>query len=74
MPCMGVRHCQPCSDPGGWKSALITPLYKSKGPGDAAESYQGISLLPIAGKVFAALLLHSTAKQTKPTFHEAQNE
>eukprot|EP00955_Chlamydomonas_euryale_P059148 357291-Chlamydomonas_euryale.AAC.3 len=31
--------------PAEWKSAVIAPLYKGKGPRDAAGSYQGISLL-----------------------------
>eukprot|EP00955_Chlamydomonas_euryale_P071824 361207-Chlamydomonas_euryale.AAC.3 len=37
-----------------WKSAVIAQLYKGKGPRDAAGSYLGISLLSIAGKVYAA--------------------
>ena len=59
--------------PAEWKSAVIAPLYKGKGPRDTAGSYRGISLLSIAGKVYAALLLHRTVEQIEPKLHEAQN-
>eukprot|EP00955_Chlamydomonas_euryale_P045597 353185-Chlamydomonas_euryale.AAC.1 len=68
MLCMGVGHCT-----AEWKSAVIAPLYKGKGPRDTAGSYRGISLLSIAGKVYTALLSHRTVEQIEPKLHEAQN-
>jgi hypothetical protein len=53
-------------------NAIITPLYKGKGPRDSPGNYRGISLLSIAGKVYAAILLHRVSTQVDGQLHEAQ--
>jgi hypothetical protein len=58
--------------PREWKTAIITPLYKGKGPRDSPGNYRGISLLSIAGKVYAAILLHRVSTQVDGQLHEAQ--
>eukprot|EP00955_Chlamydomonas_euryale_P075343 362292-Chlamydomonas_euryale.AAC.4 len=67
--------CESGIAPAEWRPAMIAPLYKRKGPKDAAGagSYRGISLLSIAGKVYAALLLQRTVEQIELDLHEAQN-
>ena len=58
--------------PDDWKSAIIVALYKGKGPKDTAGNYRGISLLSIAGKVYATILARRLYKQTDEKLHEAQ--
>ena len=50
-----------CFVPQAWKDANIVTIYK-KGDRTDSENYRGISLLSIAGKIFARILLnrHST--------------
>lgn len=59
--------------PPEWKSALIVALYKGKGAKDIAGNYRGISLLSIAGKVYAIILMHRVYQQVEPQLHEAQS-
>jgi Reverse transcriptase (RNA-dependent DNA polymerase) len=59
--------------PPEWKSALIIALYKGKGAKDTAGNYRGISLLSIAGKVYAIILMHRVYVKVDPQLHEAQN-
>jgi hypothetical protein len=58
--------------PREWKTAIITPLYKGKGPRDSPGNYRGISLLSIAGKAYSAILLHRVSIQVDGQLHEAQ--
>jgi sorting nexin-29 len=58
--------------PAEWKSALVIPLYKGKGARDTAGNYRGISLLSIAGKVYATILAWRVYEQTDEQLHEAQ--
>ena len=39
-----------------WKTAIVTPLYKSKGDTCDLNNYRGISVLPPLGKLFEKLL------------------
>jgi hypothetical protein len=39
-----------------WKSALVTPLYKNKGPKSDFNNYRGISVLPPIAKIFEKIL------------------
>jgi len=43
--------------PSEWKEAIITSLYKGKGPKNDCSSYRPISLLSVPGKVFTHVLL-----------------
>ena len=41
--------------PEDWRSAVIVPLYKSKGEGNECKSYRGINLLSVVRKIYAAI-------------------
>jgi hypothetical protein len=43
--------------PVEWKRALLVALYKGKGEKKVTDSYRGISLLSIPGKVYALIIL-----------------
>ena len=43
--------------PEDWKSAVIVPLYKGKGELTECKNYKGISLLSVAGKIYAGILV-----------------
>jgi Reverse transcriptase (RNA-dependent DNA polymerase) len=58
--------------PPSWKAALMVPLYKNKGARDTCGNYRGISLLSIAGKVYATILLRRVSQQLDSKLHEAQ--
>ena len=58
--------------PTEWKSAIIVALYKNKGAKDQPGNYRGISLLSIAGKVYATLIAKRVYAQTNEQLHEAQ--
>ena len=59
--------------PGEWKSAMLVPIYKGKGARDTAENYRGISLLSIAGKVYAMVLMKRVRDGTDSKLEEAQS-
>ena len=42
---------------GDWKSAVILPLYKSKGERTVYKNYRDISLLNMVGKIYAGILV-----------------
>jgi hypothetical protein len=58
--------------PMDWKRALLVALYKGKGDARAFDSYRGISLLSIPGKVYAALLLRRVSQHLDAQLLEAQ--
>ncbi|KAG1675159.1 hypothetical protein FOA52_003382 [Chlamydomonas sp. UWO 241] len=62
------------SIPAAWNQADICPLYKgaSSGPPTRSKSYRGISLLPVAGKVYTHILLNRLKLQLEPTLHTSQ--
>ena len=43
--------------PEDWRSAVIVPLYKSKGARTECKNYRGISLLSVVGKIYAVILV-----------------
>ena len=45
--------------PEDWKSDVIVPLYKGKGERNECKNYRGISLISVAGKIYAGILIHS---------------
>eukprot|EP00955_Chlamydomonas_euryale_P082693 363759-Chlamydomonas_euryale.AAC.12 len=67
MPCMGVGHCTPrveiCCD---------CHIVQGQRPQRRGGSYRGFSLLSIAGKVYAMLLLRRLVEQIEPNLHRAR--
>ena len=53
-----------CSMPSDWKSAVVTPIYKNKGPKDDVNSYRGISVLPPVAKLFEKILAEQIVRYT----------
>ena len=43
--------------PSDWKRSIIVPIYKRKGDPKDCGNYRGISLLSVAGKMFARIIL-----------------
>ena len=46
-----------------WRKKAISHLYKRKGNAQACDNHRGISLLSIAGKILAKLLLNRLNEQ-----------
>ena len=51
--------------PEDWRSAVIVPLYKSKGNMTECKNYRGISLLSVAGKIYTGILVDRVSRVTK---------
>ena len=45
--------------PEDWRSAVIIPLYKGKGERTECSKYRDISLLSLAGKIYARIFIDS---------------
>ena len=45
--------------PEDWRSAVIVPLYKSKGERTECKNYRGIILLSVFGKLYTGILVES---------------
>ena len=58
--------------PQEFKDAKITTLYKQKGDRGDCNNYRGISLLSVAGKVLARLLLSRLQKLAERIYPESQ--
>ena len=58
--------------PDDFRDALIVSLYKNKGSKADCGNYRGISLLPIAGKIFARIILNRLIAVSKASLPEAQ--
>ena len=43
--------------PGDWRSAVIVPLYKGKGERTECKNYRCISILSMARKIYAGIIL-----------------
>lgn len=54
------------SVPASWNESVICPVSK-KAPRNVCDNYRGISLIPVAAKIFASILLHrlSTAPELR---------
>ena len=51
--------------PDDWRRGIILPFWKNKGNKEVCSNHRGITLLSIAGKLFAMILL----ERIRPTFH-----
>ncbi len=60
------------SMPDEFRDALIVSLYKNKGSRSDCGNYRGISLLSIAGKIFARVLLNRLITTAEGNLPEAQ--
>ena len=58
--------------PADFKDALIVALYKNKGSKADCGNYRGISLLSIAGKIFARVILNRLTTISEQILPEAQ--
>ena len=58
--------------PDDFRDALIVSLYKKKGSKSDCGSYRGISLLSVAGKIFARVILNRLITVSEQTLQEAQ--
>ena len=50
--------------PEDWRSAVIFPLYNSKGERAKCKNYRGISLLSVVGKIYAGILVDRVRRVT----------
>ena len=58
--------------PDDFRDALIFSLYKNKGSKSGCGNYRGISLLSIAGKIFARVILNRLIAVSEQNLPEAQ--
>ena len=58
--------------PDDFRDALIVSLYKNKGSKSDCGNYRGISLLSIAGKIFARVMLNRLITVSEQNLPEAQ--
>ena len=58
--------------PEDWISAMIAPLYKSKGEKTEGKNYKGISLLSVVGKIYAGILVDRVCKVTEGLIDDVQ--
>ena len=58
--------------PEDFRDALIVALYKNKGSKADCSNYRGISLLSIAGKIFARVILNRLVTLSEENLPEAQ--
>ena len=49
--------CESGVVPEDWRSAVIVPLYKGKGERNECKNCRGVSLLSVAGKIYAGILI-----------------
>ena len=47
-----------------WRSAVIVKLYKGKGESNDCKNYRGITLLSVAGKIYARVLVDRVRRVT----------
>ena len=58
--------------PHDWQKAILVPLYKGKGDRSVCDSWRGISLLSVVGKVFSHILLERLVRTFDSRLSEAQ--
>ena len=58
--------------PEDWCKAVIVPLYKGKGSQLDCKNYRGISLLSVAGKLYAKVLIERVMNATDEKLWDAQ--
>ncbi|KAG7300726.1 hypothetical protein JYU34_015052 [Plutella xylostella] len=67
------NECWRCGAvPRDWCRAVIVPLYKGKGSLQTCNSYRGISLLSIVGKLYAKILIERVVKETEEKIWDVQ--
>jgi hypothetical protein len=59
--------------PCEWKKAIIKPLYKGKGARSECKNSRAISLLSVAGKVYARIIIDRISKITESKIGEEQS-
>ena len=59
-------------NPDDFRNALIVSLYKKKGSQSDCGNYRGISLLSVAGKIFARVIFNRLITVSEQTLPEAQ--
>ena len=57
-----------------WRSAVIDLLYKGKGERTQCKSYRGISLLSVAGKIYAGILVDRVRRVTRGLIDDEQGD
>ena len=50
--------------PHDWRDTGIVSIYKNKGAHNNCNSYRGISLLAMAGKIYGRILMNRTVQHT----------
>ena len=58
--------------PQDWKDAIVVSIYKNKGPRNDCNSYRGISLLSVVGKVLGRILVNRISDYVTNILPEAQ--
>lgn len=58
--------------PQDFKDATVIPIFKRKGNKQDCCNYRGVSLLSIAGKIMARILLHRLQQVTDSVLPESQ--
>ena len=58
--------------PEDWSSAVIIPLYKSKGERTECSNYRGISLLRVVVKIYAGIIVDRVCKVTDGLIDDEQ--
>ncbi|CAG9134602.1 unnamed protein product [Plutella xylostella] len=67
------NECWRCGTvPRDWCRVVIVPLYKRKGSLQTCNSYRGISLLSIVGKLYAKILIERVVKETEEKIWDVQ--
>ncbi len=55
-----------------WRKAIIVPMYKGKGKREECNSYRGISLLSVPGKIYGMILNERMMKITDKSVGDEQ--
>ena len=58
--------------PQDWRDAAIVSIYKNKGARNDCNSYRGISLLAVAGKIFGRILMNRIVQHLDSILPESQ--
>ncbi|CAG9108979.1 unnamed protein product [Plutella xylostella] len=67
------NECWRCGTvPRDWCRTVIVPLYKGKVSLQTCNSYRGISLLSIVGKLYAKILIERVVKETEEKIWDVQ--
>ena len=56
--------------PKDWMSAVIVPLYKSKGERTECNNYRGISFVGVVGKIYTGIFVDKVRKVTEDLIYD----